>query len=315
MSTALNLSPRGNPFSQTKLYVNNNSKVLSEFLNRYIEPQLFENIINVCLYRFDIDNNSSPTKLNDSIKIFSEFLNLCHKDLENYPNAFKNIPVNILTNLVNFTKKIVNTKKTRGTRLITYDNFHSHFKSNDLFISKCIENIQKSRILNDKQFKDCFENIHDTIQLVFEIHQLFETVIKIDTLIEQSEKDNCDLLTLTQEYRNLLLQSYTELSNIKVINKVNDLSDYIIISDDESVKKLSNNIVKYLATGYAFYKTGYELIDGSIGGIESSNVHIICGPSNNAKSLFMINLSWQMICNNFDNFKENDYFLFYTLED
>ena len=154
-----------------------------------------------------------------------------------------------------------------------------------------------------------------TVQLSNEIRGIQKTLLDWDDLLDQAENDKTPLLNMAMHYRELLLNSYSELSSLKVVNKVNDLSDYILISDEASVEVLSRNIIQYLATGYSFYKSGYNLIDSNIGGIESSNVHIICGPSNNAKSIFMINLAWQMILNNIHEMSETDAFLFYTLED
>ena len=52
-----------------------------------------------------------------------------------------------------------------------------------------------------------------------------------------------------------------------------------------------------------------------VGGIEAGNLHLICGPSNNAKSIFMINLLYKMAEMNKHEFDGNDIIIYITLED
>ena len=92
------------------------------------------------------------------------------------------------------------------------------------------------------------------------------------------------------------------------------MSNCIILDKNkENIDNVSELVTEFLRIGYSFYKTNYSLIDSNLGGLESSSVSIISGPSNHAKSLFMLNLIASIAkCN---DFKDNDTFVVVTLED
>ncbi len=71
--------------------------------------------------------------------------------------------------------------------------------------------------------------------------------------------------------------------------------------------------MEFLKTSFRIYKTGYNILDNS-DSIDSSSLTVIAGPTNHAKSIFLMNIMKRMIENNKD-FDENDAFVFVSLED
>jgi hypothetical protein len=59
-----------------------------------------------------------------------------------------------------------------------------------------------------------------------------------------------------------------------IVRVSGDLPVGSVVIDGLSVKKVVNNLVQFLGTGYSFYKTGYTLLDENIGGLESSTLFI-----------------------------------------
>jgi len=106
---------------------------------------------------------------------------------------------------------------------------------------------------------------------------------------------------------------YNDLSKLQSVKKFENEKNYFIISDEQSVKSLSDDNFEYISTGYSFFNTGYKFIDESVDGFESNSVHVLAAPSNHGKSIFKVNLTKSIIKSN--DFDENDVILYVTLED
>jgi len=61
-------------------------------------------------------------------------------------------------------------------------------------------------------------------------------------------------------------------------------------------------LVEYISRGFSVFKTGFDLFDKTLEGVESSSVHLLSAPSNHGKSIFEINLCYRMIKNNLADF-------------
>lgn len=295
--------------------VTQTNKLLSTFMSQYVNPTFIRQITTALLFQTDFNTSQSSGKTSDAINIIKTFLQDSYKDVDRMKTLNLNYSANYIKSVLNLTRRVLDMKLDAGGRLLTYENLESHFPQADLHLKKFIQDIRDNPITNISSFRVEFDQIMQTIQLANELKGMSKTIIELDQLSELSENGQDSLLNLAINFRNTLINAYSEVSNLKVVSKVNDLSDFIMFSDKASVKVAADNITKFLSTGYSFFKSGYELIDGNLLGIESSNVHIICGPSNNCKSIFMINLMWQMILNNVQDFQENDLFVYYTLED
>ncbi len=130
-----------------------------------------------------------------------------------------------------------------------------------------------------------------------------------------ANKDDTTVINLIRMYRNLIAKSYNELAELTTIHKQDELDDYIVLHDKISTKKVVENLMSFLSSGYNFFKTGYKLIDSSVGGLESSTFHLITGPSNHAKSIYMINICKNVLLNNQSEFVKDDVLVYITLED
>ena len=293
-----------------------NLRILTAFAAQYINLEFMENIVNTMMYNIDTERALLSGRSNDSIQGIKSFLNDCNKDLELLKNSNHTIPVDLLRNAIRFTRQVLELRSNTGNRLITYDNLDEHFMNvNDIQIKKIIQNVKNNRLKTVEEFRTNFETIEQTIVLSDELRGIRDSILGIENLLSEARSGDMPLMTLAAEYKKVISECYTDVSNLRVLNKVSELSDYMVIGGDQGATEIANDITSYLSEGYTFFKSGYKLIDDSIGGIESANVHIICGPSNNAKSIFMINLAWQMMLNNVSLFKDGDTFLFYTLED
>lgn len=104
------------------------------------------------------------------------------------------------------------------------------------------------------------------------------------------------------------------MSDLSVLKKEELADNYFLFSDFDSVKDPIERIVNFLTTSYRTYKTGYNIFDDS-SIIDSSSLTIIAGPTNHSKSIFMMNIIKNMIEGNYDDFDENDVFVFVSLED
>lgn len=292
-----------------------NTKLLSTFTSQYVHPDFMKQIVNVLLYQTDLSTAHGSGRTADALKTIRTFLIETQKDVDRMHSVKLDYPTNFIKSLLRFTSRILELKSDLSGRLLTYDNLDSHFSNLDIHLKKIIQDIKLNPISNISQFRGEFDKVMQTIQLASELRTMRKTLIDLDLLCDQAEKGKESLLNLTINFRNTMISAYGDISNLKVVNKVNELSDYILFSDEASVNVVAQNITKFLTEGYSFYKSGYNLIDSNILGIESSNVHVICGPSNNAKSIFMINLMWQIILNNIQEFQPSDLFVYYTLED
>jgi replicative DNA helicase len=134
-------------------------------------------------------------------------------------------------------------------------------------------------------------------------------------LVESVQSESVPVFEAVQQYRDIVINLYNDLSKLQTLSKVDQAKDYFVLTDKKSAEVLASNLYEYVSTGYSFLKTGYKIFDKSADGFESSSVHLISAPSNNGKSIFMSNLTRSIIENNLDEFEEDEVILFLTLED
>ena len=117
------------------------------------------------------------------------------------------------------------------------------------------------------------------------------------------------------DYKDLVITAYNDLSKLQSLSKAEAVSDHFIITDDASCENLADTLVTYIAKGFSVFKTGFDLFDNVLNGVESSSVHLISAPSNHGKSLMCINMCKRMIEANISDFDKKDAILFVTTED
>lgn len=286
--------------SQTKLY--------ELFISKFADLEFLKLIINVSLYHsdFKLSNTSSSS---DVILFFRKYLDDINKEL-----ITSKIPINpIIPSLIKTIHKILQIKDDISARIITYDNISQHFP-NDVYILKILSSIVP--IEHVDEYRKQLEFIVQTIQIFNEFKNVRETIFKIDNFIETiNTGDEQNVYSLVSNYRNIILDSYNALSSLKTITKNEQLSDYLILSNEDGSDHVISRLMNFFSSGYTFLKSGYELIDKCIGGVEASSVHIISGPSNHCKSIFMINMMKNMVDLFSENNEKNDVIVFITLED
>ncbi len=155
--------------------------------------------------------------------------------------------------------------------------------------------------------------MYSELQIYNQFKFLRPTLKELDGFITDSNNYSGSIINWLKNFNNIILKASTNLSELSALKKEGLTDSYFIFSDKESAKEPVTKIMEFLKTSFRIYKTGYNILDNS-DSIDSSSLTVIAGPTNHAKSIFMINIIKRMIENNKD-FDENDAFVFVSLED
>ena len=297
--------------------VASNDSLLISFLNQFVNQEFLEDIVNVSLYHADLNafnQKQSQMSTLDRIKLF---LNEINQDIDRLKrvNSLGNYPIKVIKLNIQFAKRVIELRNTVGQKLLTYDTLENSFAKNEIQILSMIKRVKDTRIKNIDEFKDRLQIILNKIQIGDEIRSIKTSIMALDEVRATLNTKDVQVLDVLCSYRNAIDSANADLTKLKSVNLSESLSNSITIGDSESIDTAVDNLVQYLSSGYAFFKTGYDIIDDNIGGIEAGNLHLICGPSNNAKSIFMINLLYKMAEMNKHEFDGNDIIIYITLED
>jgi len=291
-------------------------KVLSTFLSSFINQEFFTKVINVTLYQSDYTSANVSLKTSEVTHFINQFINEVNKKIKKSPISFFNdVPKSTLLSTTSLIRDILSLREDITGRLVTYDNILQHFPKQDITVTKTLSTVAQERIQNQDQFKSELDNVLQTMQAFNEINLLSSTFSSWDIFLEDAKKDNLSPINFGKLYRTLIIKSYNELSELTTITKQDELDDYIVLHDKITTKKVVDNLMSFLSQGYNFFKTGYQLLDDNVGGLESSTFHLITGPSNHAKSIYMINLCRMLLLNNKSEFVKGDAIVYITLED
>lgn len=290
----------------------NYQKVNSLFISKFADLDFLKSIINVSLYHSDFSIYNNISTSSDIIKFIRKYLDDITRELNN-PNLQIQTSPTFIKQVIKTIHQILIIKEDISSRIITYDNVCQHF-TNDIQITKLLKNIISEQIQSIDQYRKELDNIIQTIQIYNEFKEIRNSVYKLDNFINSFNNEQQNVYNLVSHFRDVILSSYNSLSSLKTISKNEQLSDYIILSNEVSSEQITEKLVKFFTSGYTFVKSGYTLLDQCLGGIESSTVHIISGPSNHSKSIFMINML-KAIIDNYQSSENNDVAVFITLED
>ncbi|MEO5348920.1 MAG: DnaB helicase C-terminal domain-containing protein [Magnetococcus sp. YQC-3] len=282
----------------------------NSFLVNFINVEFLSNLINVLLYQSNLNViNSSEGEVSTFIK---KFLVRLRKDLTNSHNL--NLPVLQCRDLINTCEKILTIKNDFSSMVINYDNIFNHFSKLNNSTTTVLKNIQENRITETLEFRKKLDDILKAIQTYNKLIEVaLPGLLQLGTLMEESNQGGTSPTEWLKNYTDVLHKGYSTLSSLKELSKDETLTDYMIFSDKNSVGPIVKDLMTFLGNSFKRYLTGYPVIDDSAGGIESSSVTIISGPSNHAKSIFMINIVKNIL--QLNEWKENDAILFVTLED
>ena len=300
--------------------INSNSASSLElsFLNQFVNQEFIEDIINVAIYQADVDTFGQRTNRYSSMSQIEMFLTDTLKDLNKLRkvNSLGTYPLQTIKSNIVFAKRIIDLRGTISNNLLTYDTILNNFQNLDAQTLNLVKRVIEKQIRSVEEYKTKLSTILDKIQIGNEVKSIKHSLTLLDSVRSNLSNRNCQILDSIIEFRNAIDFTSGELNKLRSVNVSESLSNSIIIGgSDYKPDNITDNIITYLSNGYAFYKSGYELIDNCVGGIEAANLHLICGPSNNAKSIFMINLLRLMALNNRHEFEPNDIILYITLED
>lgn len=287
------------------------------FLSNYLNKQFLTNILSCLVYQADL---TLVLPSSNNIEVYS-FLNTFIYDLFSElknDNQDLNIPRKHYLSLLNFIKEIISLKEDASYSFVNYDNLLSYYKGVEHFVKNVLNEVVDNPISDNESFVKLFSSIIQDIQIYNQMKVVKFNIFKWDEFLKQSNDENFNNspINWVKKFKDIIIEANSSLTELTVLKNTETVSDYLIFSDEDSIKSSLKNIITFLKTSFRTYKTGYDLIDDSLSGIESSSVTVISGPSNHAKSLFMINIAKQMIENADSTNKDaNEAFVFITLED
>jgi replicative DNA helicase len=293
---------------------NNNSHVLyNSFLINFTNIDFLSDFINISLYQSDMSNGSSGASEQEIFKFMTKFLRNLREDIRNSVNL--DIETKQYINLTYTCEKIIKLKEDLTGININYDNVFNHFNKIDTTTKKIIMNVIKNRFFDNTVFRKKLDETIKTIQIYNRIKEVALPAIgQFGSLIAEANQGGTESTVWLKKFVDTLHGGYSNLSTLKELSKDDKLTDYMVFDNKESVNAVVDDLVGFLSSTFKRYKTGYPVIDESCsGGIESGSVSIISGPSNHAKSIYMINILRNVI--EMNDWQENDAVLMITLED
>ena len=288
-----------------------NVSITSQFVSKFTEYEFICDLLNISLYPIDPTITIATTvDIDNFIKTFLKNIN---KDITNIKLSTQTSPV-VLRKQFNVIKIVLDIKQDMNVRQVTYDNIQHHFQNRDIHVEKLIKHVISNKISSTKEYREKFSAVIQTIQSYNLLREMRESFVDIDSLFQDFNNSEIPITHHINKFKEIIFNTHNKIATLNVIERNNKLSDYLILDgDSDNLKNVSELVTQFLQTGYSFYKTNYSLLDTNIGGLESSSVTIISGPSNHAKSIFMLNLLRNIAEHN--DFQDNDCIVLVTLED
>lgn len=289
-------------------------RIVNTFISRFTDQSFLEAMANISIYHSDFGSLNPSIKSSDAIRVMKQFLKHLQKDVTSMKIEHQ-FSDEMLKHAINFVYQLLQVREEAGSRLITYDNLHTHFPRPSILVQNMIENICSGRIKDMDEFRRMFENVSTNIQLYNELRQARTVLLDWDKFLHETQDPNASLISMINSFKDIVAAAYNSLTNMPTLNKIDHGTDCFVISDRNSLTEIADVFTTHMMQTYSFYKSGYPIIDTNVGGLESSTLHLISGPSNHAKSIFMINLCYRVIKYNLLEFEPNDAIIFVTLED
>lgn len=283
--------------------------LLKAFISTFTSEEFMVDLVRITLHpsEFGAFTSERSNSAIDYIKDFLKGLNDTARRLQ-LPTA-KNIQSQI---------QAVNTLLTireSSSSLLTYDNVFQHLASRDLVTTKLIQKAIETKLADEDQFRKLTDGVIDIIHAYYEVISVSSTITLLDNLQEAISDNNLTPFEALKNYKDLVITAYNDLSKLQSLSKAESVADYFIISDEKSCGHLADTLVTYISKGFSVFKTGFDLFDNTLDGVESSSVHLLAAPSNHGKSLLCVNMCKRMIESNISDFDKKDAVLFLTLED
>lgn len=291
----------------------NNSKdqktLLKTFISTFTSEEFIVDLIRITLHPADFGNliSDKSNSVTDYVKSFLKGLNDVVKRLNFQTSKSIQHQISVVHSLL--------TIRESSVCLLTYDTAFQHLTNIDLSTTKLIQKAIDNRITEDDEFRKTTDNIINIIHAYYEVISVSGTITLFDNFQESILDNNLSPFEALKNYKDLIIAAFNDLSKLQSLNKTETLSDYFIISDDTSCIKLAETLVEYISKGYSIFKTGFNIFDDTLSGIESASTHILAAPSNHGKSIMLVNMCKRMISSNISDFNDSDCVLYITLED
>jgi len=284
--------------------------LLKSFISNFTSETFFSEIVSLALYPADFGNNGTLMKTDSIIDYFRSFLKDIVITATKY-NFSNQIQIRRQTELISSILAV----RESTPLVVSYDNISQYINVPDLAAKKVLNTAISNRIDSLEDFKEHLGVTINIINAYNEIKSIASNLLLYDYLIDSVDQNTQSIFESIRSYRDLVINSYNDLSKLQILNKIDKATDYYVVKDEKTTKILTGALVDYVSSGYNFFKSGYELFDKHVEGFESASVHIVSAPSNHGKSIFLINLLRNVVMHNLEEFNENDAVVFLTLED
>ena len=284
--------------------------LLKSFISNFTSETFFAEIVSLVLYPADFGNSATLMKSDSIIDYFRSFLKDIVLTATKY-NFSNQIQIRRQTELISSILAV----RESTPFVVSYDNISQYINVPDLAAKKVLQTAISNKITSLDNFKEGLSTTINIINAYNEIKSIASNLLLYDYLIDSVDQNTQSIFESIKSYRDLVINSYNDLSKLQILNKIDKATDYYVVKDEKTTKILTNALVDYVSSGYNFFKSGYELFDKHVEGFESASVHIVSAPSNHGKSIFLINLLRNVIMHNLEEFNENDAVVFLTLED
>lgn len=283
--------------------------LLKAFITTFTSEEFMTDLVRIVLHpsEFGAFTSEKSNSAIDYIKDFLKGLGETARRLQ-LPTA-KNIQsqIQVISTLL--------TIRESSSSLLTYENVFQHLATRDLITTKLIQKAIETKLTEDDQFRKLTDNVIDIIHAYYEVISVSSTITLLDNLQESISDNNLTPFEALKNYKDLVIAAYNDLSKLQSLSKAESVADYFIISDEKSCENLANTLVTYISKGFSVFKTGFDLFDSVLNGVESSSVHLIAAPSNHGKSLMCVNMCKRIIEQNISDLDKKDAIIFLTLED
>jgi len=283
--------------------------LLKAFISTFTSEEFMVDLVRITLHpsEFGVFSSERSNSAIDYIKNFLKGLNDIIRKLQ-LPTS-KNIQsqIQVVSSLL--------TIRESSSNILTYDNVFQHLATRDLVTTKLVQKAIENKLLDEDTFRKLADNVINIIHAYYEVISVSSTITLLDNLQESISYNNLTPFEALKNYKDLVITAYNDLSKLQSLSKAETVADYFIITDENSCDSLANTLVEYISKGFSVFKTGFELFDTVLDGVESASVHLLAAPSNHGKSLLCVNMCKRMIESNLSDLDKKDAVLFLTLED
>jgi hypothetical protein len=252
--------------------------IYDSFLIKFLDIDFFTKLFNVTLYHTDFAIPFTSLKESDIIKFMKEFLNNVNTELKSSPKLPLSINQRSYFAYTQLLRQLLNSKEDSTSRLINYDNIEKHFNLSDISLTNIINKVKSEKLTTLDEFKVVLEEVLTTIESYNQLKLIRKSIQSLDDLRVASLNTNTPVLNMIKDYKDVVLEAYSGLSSLKILDKHDSSTDNLIFNNPGSVSTVIEHIREFFSTKYSIYKTGYELLDSQLSGIESSTITIIAGP-------------------------------------